>query len=317
MRQRQTRLRACGATADGRLRMERRYVWLQLCSLDGDLRRRCAGRSSADRHSGPSTAINPPVTITTDPAILFPAHRDVYLGTEDLLTVHIYGSTEYNPTVRVGLDGTLQLPLIGSVQVEGLTVHQAQDLIAQKLVSAGMYRDPQVSIQITDSPNQIATVVGEVHGIVPITGERRLYDVLAAAGKRGGIFVHGYDCGGRDRRTSSHRKSYRHDQPSWSGGADHGRSRNRSCKELRLADIPIFPRDTIIVPRVGVVYLLGAFKIQGAIPLSAKLADDVDEDGRACRRPGLRGQDQRSPDHSVGGTDSPGRSCRYQESDRR
>jgi polysaccharide export outer membrane protein len=34
-----------------------------------------------------------------------------------------------------------------------------------------------------------------------------------------------------------------------------------------LADIPIFPRDTIIVPRIGVVYLLGAFKTQGAIPL--------------------------------------------------
>jgi polysaccharide export outer membrane protein len=34
-----------------------------------------------------------------------------------------------------------------------------------------------------------------------------------------------------------------------------------------LANIPIFPRDTIVVPRVGVVYLLGAFKTQGAIPL--------------------------------------------------
>ena len=34
-----------------------------------------------------------------------------------------------------------------------------------------------------------------------------------------------------------------------------------------LINIPIFPRDTIIVPRVGVVYLLGAFKTQGAIPM--------------------------------------------------
>jgi polysaccharide export outer membrane protein len=34
------------------------------------------------------------------------------------------------------------------------------------------------------------------------------------------------------------------------------------------ANIPIFPRDTIVVPRVGVVYLLGAFKSQGAIPLT-------------------------------------------------
>jgi polysaccharide export outer membrane protein len=33
------------------------------------------------------------------------------------------------------------------------------------------------------------------------------------------------------------------------------------------ANIPVFPRDTIIISRVGVVYLLGAFKNQGAIPL--------------------------------------------------
>jgi polysaccharide export outer membrane protein len=33
------------------------------------------------------------------------------------------------------------------------------------------------------------------------------------------------------------------------------------------ANIPIFARDTIVVSRVGVVYVLGAFKTQGAIPL--------------------------------------------------
>ena len=136
---------------------------------------------------GPNTVVNPPVTITTDPAILYPSHRDVYLGTEDLLTVHIYNSPEYSPVARVSQNGTIQLPLIGTVQVEGLTLHQAQELVAQKLVDAGMYRDPQVSIQISDSPNLIATVVGELHGVVPIVGERRLYDVLAAVGG-GGCF---------------------------------------------------------------------------------------------------------------------------------
>jgi polysaccharide export outer membrane protein len=216
---------------------------------------------------GPSTVINPPVTITTDPAILFPAHRDVYLGNEDVLSVRIYGSPEYAPTVRVGLDGTIQLPLIDSVQVEGLTVHQAQDLIAQKLVSAGMYRDPQVSIQITDSPNLIATVVGEVHGIVPIVGERRLYDVLAAAGSGGGFssvattVVVG---GGGLPPTASHIITINRAGLAEPITVDLGTDPAKSS----MADIPIFPRDTIIVPRVGVVYLLGAFKTQGAIPLA-------------------------------------------------
>ena len=185
MRRRHYKLLIGFATA-GRLRMIWRGAWLSLAML---LMVGVSGRSAEAQFSGPvlgvSTPVNPPTTITTDPAILFPKNRDVYLWREDLITIHLYDHADYSPTVRIGLDGMIQLPLIGNLQVEGLTVHQAQDLIAEKLVSAGMYRDPQVSIQMVDSPNQIATVVGEIHGIVPVIGQRRLYDVLMAAGAAG------------------------------------------------------------------------------------------------------------------------------------
>jgi polysaccharide export outer membrane protein len=161
----------------------------------------------------------------------------------------------------------IQLPLLGRVPVAGLTIHQAEDLIAQKLVSAGMYRDPQVSIQITESPNLIATVMGEVHGIVPVYGERRLYDVLAAAGGGGGggigattVVVGG---GGGLPNTASHVITINRPGVPEPITIDLGVDPAKSA----LADIPIFPRDTIIVPRVGVIYLLGAFRTQGAIPL--------------------------------------------------
>jgi polysaccharide biosynthesis/export protein len=133
------------------------------------------------------------------------------------------------------------------------------------LVSAGMYRDPQVSIQVVDSPNLIATVVGEVHGIVPILGERRLYDVLAAAGgfsSTATTVVVG--AGGGLPPTASHIITINRHGLAEPITIDLGTDPAKSS----LADIPIFPRDTIIVPRVGVVYLLGAFKTQGAIPLS-------------------------------------------------
>jgi polysaccharide biosynthesis/export protein len=266
MRQGQSNLRT-GKTDKGPSRLGVRDAWLT-CALF--LLAAAFGRSAVAQFSGPavgpSTEINPTVTITTDPAILYPGHRDVYLGREDLITIRLYESPDYSPTARVGLDGTIQLPLIGSLQVEGLTLHQAQDLIAQKLVSAGMYRDPQVSIQITESPNLIATVVGELHGVVPIVGERRLYDVLAAVGGGGGgaagatTVVVG---GGGLPTTASHIITINRPGLAEPITVDLGTDPAKSA----LADIPIFPRDTIIVSRVGVVYLLGAFKIQGAIPL--------------------------------------------------
>ena len=216
---------------------------------------------------GISSEVNPPLTITTDPAILFPASRDVYLGTGDVLAVHIFGNIDYNPVARVGLDGTIQLPLIGNLTVDNLTVHQTQDLIAQKLKAAGMYRDPQVSVQLTDSPNQIVTVLGELHGIVPVIGERRLFDVLAAVGAGGGgggaaatTVVVG---GGGLPSTASHVLTINRYGMTQPIVIDLGTDPAKSA----LINIPIFPRDTIIVPRVGVVYLLGAFKTQGAIPL--------------------------------------------------
>src|SRR5260370_5203161 len=147
MRQRYDALRT-GRIVEGRVRIGRYGAWitfalLVVMALSG---------SAVAQFSGPglgvSTQVNPPVTITTDPAILHPASRDVYLWHDDLITVRLFESPDYGPTARVGLDGTVQLPLIGTGQVEGLTVHQAQDLIAQKLKSAGMYRAPQVSSQI-------------------------------------------------------------------------------------------------------------------------------------------------------------------------
>lgn len=267
MRQGEDNLRA-GMVVKGTARVDRSSAWLIFAVL---LALALSGRSAEAQFSGPalgvSTPINPPVTITTDPAILYPAHRDVYLGHEDHLAIHLYGSPDYAPTVRVGLDGTIQLPLIGGVQVEGLTVHQAQDLIARKLVESGMYREPQVSIEITDSPNLIATVVGELHGVVPIIGERRLYDVFAAVGSGGGFSSSSTTIvvgGGGLPATASHIITINRPGVPEPIIIDLGTDPAKSS----LADIPIFPGDTIIVPRVGVAYLLGAFKIQGAIPLS-------------------------------------------------
>lgn len=268
-----------------------RHPWLLSVGLSFALV--CCSAAVMAQFSGPalgiSTPVNPPVVITTDQAILYPANRDIYLGREDLLTVHLYGSLDYTPTVRVGIDGTIQLPLVGSLQVEGLTLHQAQDLIAHKLIAAGMYRDPQVSIQVNESPNQIATVIGEVHGVVPIIGERHLYDVLAAATGGGlpntttTVVVGGVGL----PTTASHiitiNRYGQKDPITVDLGTDPAKSAS--------ADIPIFPRDTIIVPRVGVVYVLGAFKIQGAIPLQQNSPMTLMKVAALAGGPGFEGQE--------------------------
>jgi len=214
----------------------------------------CQGAGSAlAQFTGPSigssASVNLPMPPTTDPAILYPAVRDIHLEHGDLLSVHLYGTADYQPTARISLDGAVQLPLIGLVHLEGLTLHEAQDLIAGRLTAAGMYRDPQVSIQILESPNQLVTVTGELHGIVPIVGQKRLFDVLAAAG---GLPV-----------TASHSITINRPGVAQPIIVDLGTNPATSA----LSNVPIFAQDTIVVARVGVIYLLGAFRTQGPIPL--------------------------------------------------
>jgi polysaccharide export outer membrane protein len=200
---------------------------------------------------GPAVAANVPSSdVTTDRAVLFPVAHDPVLSVGDLVSLRVFEQADYIPVVRIGADGEVLLPLIGTVALKGLTVSEAERLIEQRLRAAQIYVDPQVTLQIVEGPNQVATVTGELHGVVPIIGARRLFDVLAAAG---GI-----------PPTASHVITISRPGVAKPIVVDLGTDPLRS----ELANIPIFAGDTIIVSRIGVVYIVGAFKTPGAIPLN-------------------------------------------------
>lgn len=188
-------------------------------------------------------------SITTDPTVLHPVNRSIFLNPGDVVSVHIFGSADYHPTVRVTLDGTIQLPLIGVIPVKGLTADQTELLIAEKLKTAGMYNDPQVTIQIVESTNGVITISGEAHGVIPATSARPLLEVISLAG---GLPL-----------SASHTIVI--DRPGVDKPivVDLGNDPMHS----KQINVPLYPGDTVIVSRVGVVYMLGEFKSAGVIPI--------------------------------------------------
>ena len=206
------------------------------------------GQFSGPGVQAPSPHLNSDA-VTTDPDILHPPNRSIYINPGDLISVHIFGSLDYAPIARVTLSGTIQLPLIGVVSVRGLTVDQAENLIAEKLKSSGMYRDPQVTIQITETTNGVITISGEGHMVIPASSERPLLEVLAAAG---GL-----------PPTASHIITI--DRPGVEKPivVDLGNDPMRS----KQVNVPLYPGDTVIISKVGVVYMLGEFKLPGVIPI--------------------------------------------------
>ena len=198
--------------------------------------------------SGFQAPINP--VLTTDPALLFPSSRELQLGYGDLISVRIYGQPDYMPNVRVGADGQVLLPLIGVVKLQGLGITAAEELITSRLRDAGMFKDPQVTLQLIEGPSAFVTVIGESQGIIPVTGTRRLHDLLAAAG---GL-----------PPTASHILTIER-----TGQKPLIVDLGNDPQQSDLANVPVFPGDTVVVAHLGVVYVVGEFKTQGAIQLTS------------------------------------------------
>lgn len=108
---------------------------------------------------------------------------DYKIGPNDLLEVEVFGVSELKRLVRVNTTGHVSMPLVGLVQVAGLSPADAEALIA--LAYADKYlQDPQVSIFVREFTTQRITLDGALvkPGIYPLVGQITLLRALAMAG---------------------------------------------------------------------------------------------------------------------------------------
>jgi polysaccharide biosynthesis/export protein len=167
---------------------------------------------------------------------------ELTIGIGDLLKITVLGAPEYDQEVRVGGTGDVVIGLVGRVHVAGQTAEQAQALIRKRLVDGGYFADPQVAVFEKDFATQGVSILGEVQkpGVYPITGPRRLFDVLSLAGgttpKSGQVVT----ISSRDRIKTLQSVNFSSDP----------------AKNIE-ANVDIFPGDTVVVSKAGVVYVVG------------------------------------------------------------
>jgi len=108
---------------------------------------------------------------------------DYKIGVNDLLEIDVFGVSELKRIVRVNTTGHISMPLIGLVEVAGLSSSDAEALIALQYGKSYL-QDPQVSIFIKEFTSQRITLDGAVvrPGIYPLTGQITLLRALAMAG---------------------------------------------------------------------------------------------------------------------------------------
>ncbi|MGO8745052.1 MAG: polysaccharide biosynthesis/export family protein [Thermoguttaceae bacterium] len=71
--------------------------------------------------------------------------------------------TSTTTPVRVGVDGTVAVPLIGPVGVAGRTLEDAERIIGREGINRGIFRAPSVTVTMKEQRKNRVTVVGAVN----------------------------------------------------------------------------------------------------------------------------------------------------------
>jgi len=110
--------------------------------------------------------------------------EDYRLGAGDLVKISVFDHDELGIDARVGQSGNITFPLIGQVQVAGLSTRDAELLLARRLAEGGFLRQPQVSVLVSEYQSQKVSVMGQVAkpGQYPLDASKRVLDALALAG---------------------------------------------------------------------------------------------------------------------------------------
>lgn len=177
---------------------------------------------------------------------------DYPLGAGDAIRVQVFQNPDLTIETRVSENGSITYPLIGSVELGGLSIAAAEKKIASALKEGGFVQQPQVNIVLMQVRGNQVGVLGQVNrpGRFPLeTFNTRVSDMLAAAG--------GATAGGDDiaivtglRNGKAFRKEI--DIPALYLG------------DKNEADIILSGGDTIYIHRAPVFYIYGEAQRPGA-----------------------------------------------------
>jgi polysaccharide biosynthesis/export protein len=183
----------------------------------------------------------------------FAQKESLLIGPGDQLHIQVFDTPEMEQTPRVTDAGMVPLLLVGDVKVAGMTPGDAAHEIEEVLKSKQLMLHPQVAITVLQYATQNVYVMGQVTnpGAYPITTPSSVVSVLALAGGLADV---------ADR----HITIERHSDPSQR--VNYFLS-NRSDEALNN-DVLVYPGDTVLVPKVGIVYVLGDVGKPGGYPIS-------------------------------------------------
>ncbi|MDY6802559.1 MAG: SLBB domain-containing protein [Cyanobacteriota bacterium] len=124
-----------------------------------------------------SPALNP--NFDPDPELRL---KRYLLGPGDQIAIQVQRFPDLSVSTTVGPEGTIQMPLIGTVLLQGLTLEAARILIGDRLNE--FIKNPEIVVSLLAQRPVRVTITGEVTrpGFYPVPGNAQISDALRAAG---------------------------------------------------------------------------------------------------------------------------------------
>lgn len=121
---------------------------------------------------GPSVAQEPPI-----------ASRTYLIGVRDQLQIQVEGLPDLDVDQPVAEDGTINIPVAGTVEARGLSTEALAVRVQRRLEERGL-RDPKVNVKVTAFRSRPVSVLGAVQepGNHYVAGHATLMEILLMAG---------------------------------------------------------------------------------------------------------------------------------------
>ncbi len=177
------------------------------------------------------------------------------LGTGDTVRVTVFRYPDLTTEARISEKGAIVMPLIGEVNIKGLSADDAGARIAQRLKDGKFLINPQVGVALLTLRSRQVSVLGDVARPGRYALEdpsAKLTDVLAMAGGMGPLAADNVTImsnrGGKSVKTQVNLPSVMHDSQ-------------------MQQNVDIQSGDTVFVPRAPVFYIYGEVQHGGAYKL--------------------------------------------------
>lgn len=113
------------------------------------------------------------------------APADSYrIGSQDVLSLTCFDDASVTGKYIVQPDGEINLPLIGSVKVAGLTIVELETQLKKRFQDGGFFNNPRITVAVEQYKSQKVIIQGEVRapGQYTLTGGMHLLELIALAG---------------------------------------------------------------------------------------------------------------------------------------